>query len=166
MWDRLCRQPAGYFGPTAAGGVKTLDVPKGSGSVIAIPVAQAITAVATDADGDRVFETTWAATDYRLYPLDGPPYRELRVDDAQGRYTLPVGQARLQLTGTWGEESAVPLPVQRAVRLLAGRYRVRPNTPEGITSSGEHMMALGAVDPDILTILREGGYINHRTLFA
>lgn len=159
VWDRLCNVPAGYFAGEASGAIRYLDVPDTATVSIQIPPAMAITAVATDEDGDRTYEVTWSALlDYRLYPLDGPPYTELRRDTVNGRYAFPVGDARLKLTGTMGSASAVPLPVQRAVRLLANRYRVRPNTPEGIASGNENMMALAAVDPDIKTILMQGRY--------
>jgi len=164
--DRLCRVPAGRFAPTAAGVARTFDVSSAQAMRMSLPPVYSVSAVKTDEDGDRTFETTLASTDYRLYPLDGPPYTSIRVDDAQGNYTFPVGQARVQITGQWGEALTVPLPIQRATRLLAGRYRVRPNTPEALMAGTNNMMALGQHDPDVLTILRDGGYINVSAVFA
>lgn len=160
-WDRLCNQPAGYFAGEPAGTVRYLDVTWGDTKrgALEIPPAQAITAVAADIDGDRVYETTWSAsTDYRLYPLDGPPYLELRIDPVNGRYSFPVGDARIKLTGTFGLAADVPADVQRAVRLLANRYRVRANTPEALMAGTNNMMALGKHDPDVMAIMRDGGY--------
>lgn len=161
VWDRLCEAPDGYFAGEAAGAIRYLDVTDEDSATyrVAIPAAMAITAVAVDETGDRTYDTTWSSsTDYRLYPLDGPPYTEIRVDRTNGRYALPVGDARLKLTGTFGMSATVPAPVQRAVRLLANRYRVRPNTPEALQAGTNNMMAFGKHDPDVLTIMRDGRY--------
>ena len=165
--DALCRRPAGWFAAVTAT-TRTFDVPAGTGPSLLVPPLWSITTLKTDEDGDRTFEVTWsAALDYRLYPLDGPPYSEIRIDDVNGRYSWPGGDARVQIVGAWGEtEAGAPLPIQRATKLLASRYRSRPNTPEGIAAGGENMMALGAADPDIIAILRDGGYINPAGIFA
>lgn len=164
--DRLCRVAAGWFAPVSAT-TRTFDVLTSQASRLPIGPLQSVTTLKTDEAGDRTFETTWATTDYRLYPLAGPPYTEVRVDDYQGRYLFPAGQARVQIVGTWGDEvGVVPLPIQRATRLLANRYRVRPNTPEALMAGTNNMMALGAHDPDVMTILRDGGYINVQAVFA
>lgn len=163
--DAICRQPAGYF--AAASATKLFDVPVGGAARVWVPPLQSITTLKTDEDGDGTYEVTWATTDYRLYPLAGPPYTEIRVNAEAGRYRFPPGDARLQIVGPWGETaSGAPLPIQKATRLLAWRWNKRVNTPEGIAQGSATMMAMGEQDPDIMSILRAGGYINHMALFA
>lgn len=118
-----------------------------------------VTTLKTDEDGDGVFETTWSADDYILYPLNTTPKTLIRANPVTGTHSFPVGLRRVELVGSWGESSITPRPIQKATRLLARRYAVRPNTPEGIVSGNEDMMALGAADPDIMTILKAGRYL-------
>lgn len=158
--DRMSRVDPGFFAAAADATAARFDVAATQTRRLVIPPCQSVTSVKLDEDGDRTFEVTLASTDYRLYPLSGPPYTEIQVDDYQGRYGFPVGQARVEVTAAWGEGVTVPPPIQRATRLLANRYRVRPNTPEALMAGTNNMMALGAHDPDVLTILRDGGYIN------
>lgn len=161
--DRLCRVPAGYYGPQTF--TKTFD--SDDESVLYIPPLISVTSLKTDEDGDRTFEVTWDAdADFRLYPLDGPPYTRIERDSVNGSYYFPIGSARVQLAGSWGEAATVPEDIERATRFLANRYRVRPNTPEGVKEGGENMMALAAHDPDILTILRDGRRIKATRAFA
>lgn len=156
VFDRLCGAPVDYF--AAATATKLFDVD--SSAKLWIPPLQTVTTLKTDDDGDGVYEVTWAVTDYRLYPLAGPPYTEIRVHDTTGRYRFPRGDARAQIVGVWGEvATGAPRPVQKAVRLLANRYRVRPNTPEALLAGTENMMALGEMDPDVKLIIEKGKYM-------
>ncbi len=164
-FDAICRRPDGWF--YAATATKYFDVPRGGTRNLWIPPLQSVTSIKTDEGGDSVYETTWATTDYRLYPLAGPPYTEVRIHDGTGRYNFPIGDARVQIIGAWGETATgTPLPVQKAVRLLARRYSIRPNTPEALLAGTNNMMALGAHDPDVKTIIERGGYMNHTAVFA
>lgn len=67
----------------------------------------AVTSLKTDDDGDRVYETTWAATDYDLEPYDAPlrsppvPYWEIRVAP-NGRYSFPCVARGVEIVGRWG----------------------------------------------------------------
>lgn len=67
----------------------------------------AVTTLKTDDDGDRVYETTWAATDYDLEPYDAPlrsppvPYGEIRTAP-NGRYSFPTVARGVELVGRWG----------------------------------------------------------------
>lgn len=66
-----------------------------------------VTALATDGDGDRVYETAWSTTDYDLHPTnaayDSPPapYWELRVNPLSSLY-LPQWPLAVQIAGWWG----------------------------------------------------------------
>ena len=67
----------------------------------------------TDDDRDRVFETTWAASDYLLLPTNADPaaggisqsrpYVEVAVDvDAGTKSAFPSGMQTVQIAGQWG----------------------------------------------------------------
>ncbi len=123
-----------------------------------------VTSLKTDEDGDGAFEVTWATTDYHLYPLNGPPFDSVHVNFEQGNYHFPAGQKRIELAGSWGDQTAVPPPIREATLLLAQRYSKRPNTPYGLEKTAERAIALKS-DPDVVDILVKGGYIK-RAVFA
>ena len=94
-----------------------------------------LSAVATDADGDRTYEDTWTATDYDLLPenaaADSEPYTTIAVAPG-GDYSFPVGVRKgVKLTGVWGWP-AVPGAVSRLV------YCARPGF-----QSARHAARLG-----------------------
>lgn len=79
--------------------------------------------VKTDDDGDGVFETTWAAADYEVLPLnrkrDGEEwvYDEIR---ATGTRSFPVSSSRVgtvEVTAKWGWE-IIPADVKWATCIL------------------------------------------------
>lgn len=67
----------------------------------------AVTSIKTDGDGDRTYETTWAATDYDLEPVNAPnasppePYWEIRTTP-EGAYSFPGTPRGVQVVGRWG----------------------------------------------------------------
>ena len=103
-----------------------------------------VTAVATDASGDGVFETTWSASDYQLLPVNpsaGPdvrPYTSLRA--VAGRYfpTACTGRReRVQVTGVFGWP-AVPAPVREAAAIMAVDMLKLGTMAFGIGGYGEY----------------------------
>lgn len=160
--DRICREPDGAFSAQTL--TKTFDVT--DANTLYVPALQSITSLKTDEDGDRTYEITWASTDYRLYPLDGPPYNRIERDTVNGDYSFPLGAARVQIVGSWGESATVPPDIQRATHLLMNRYRVRPNTPEGVMEGSENLMRLAAHDADFMGILLDGRRIRGRGHFG
>src|SRR6478672_6037281 len=76
-----------------------------------------ITSMKTDEDGDRVYELTWAATDYDLYPpnnpADGLPYWEIRTA-INGTHRFPFTPLGIQITGSWGFSATTPEVVKEA----------------------------------------------------
>ena len=67
----------------------------------------------TDDDKDRIFETTWATTDYLLIPANADPatsgnpesrpYTRVEVDvDAGSKSAFPKGRQTVQIAGRWG----------------------------------------------------------------
>ena len=67
----------------------------------------AVTSLKTDEDGDRTYETTWAAGDYDLMPLNAllgsppEPYWEIRTTP-DGDYAFPCVARGVEIAGRWG----------------------------------------------------------------
>ena len=69
-----------------------------------------VTSLKTDDNKDRSFETTWAATDYLLYPSNaeptkdwGRPYTRVVVDTEAGNEdAFTIGMQTVQVEGKWG----------------------------------------------------------------
>jgi len=118
-----------------------------------------LSAVATDADGDRTYEDTWAATDYDLLPENAAaesepePYTTIAVAP-DGDYAFPVGVRKgVKLTGVWGWP-AVPGAVKQACLLRAAWIFNRRNTPLGLAGSADiGMVRVGRWDPDFEKML-------------
>lgn len=93
--------------------------------------------IATDEDGDGVFETVWSAADYELEPLDGI------VDDEPGwpwwkihavgsrRFPTRNRRASLRASADWGW-AAVPEPVKTACRIVAEETYKLSDAPFGV----------------------------------
>ena len=75
-----------------------------------IPDLISVTSLKTDDNVDRTYETTWATTDYLLYPQNadptqrwGSPYTRVLVDlEAGTRSRFQVGNQTVQIAGKWG----------------------------------------------------------------
>ncbi len=148
--DNHCHR---FFYQTAAGTVRYYT-PVAAHEVL-IDDCVALTAVATDADGDRTYEDTWAATDYDLLPENAgstDPYTYIATAP-DGDYRFPRVRKGLKLTGTWGWP-AVPAPVKEACLIQAARVFKRKDAPFGIAGSPEMgQMRIGRLDPDVLWLL-------------
>lgn len=98
----------------------------------------------TDEAGDGTFETTWASTDYELFPLNGIvngqtgwPYN--KICGTQSRwFPLPwTGRrATIEVTAQWGWAS-VPAPVKQACLILAAETFQLKDAPLGVAGMGE-----------------------------
>lgn len=108
-----------------------------------------ITTLKTDEDADRVYETTWAATDYDLEPLTGPPYTRIHLAP-MGRYGFPTHRRAIEIVGTFGY-SDVPHAIREACLLQAGRLYKRKDAPFGIAGSQDagQLQTIGGMDPDV-----------------
>ena len=119
--------------------------------------------IQTSSLGDSVFDTTWAATDFQLEPLNAYaggltwPYTRIRaIDD----YLFPTawGEGTCKITATWGWPS-VPTVVTQAAVIQASRIFARLQSPLGVAGFNE----LGAIrvgralDPDVAQLL--GPYV-------
>ena len=122
-----------------------------------------VTSLATDANYDGIFETTWTqGSDFDLLPinaaLDNQPYRTVRVLPT-GKNQLPIGARTLQVIGSWGEYATTPAAIQHATLRTASRLFALRKAPTGMTEDA----GAGSVkiQPDLLTqqILCEGGFV-------
>jgi len=98
-------------------------------------------------------DDTWTETDdYELYPLDG------RRDGRPWVYTqieLSSPADQIRVTALWGW-SAIPEPVQQAVKIRAHRLYRRKDSPEGVAGFDEFgTVRLSArEDPDVMRLLK------------
>ena len=75
-----------------------------------VPDLISVTTLKTDDNKDRTFETTWATTDYLLYPTNasptkvwGRPYTRVLADiEAGNKSRFPSGMQAVEINGTWG----------------------------------------------------------------
>ena len=118
-----------------------------------------ITTLATDADGDRVYEKTWSATDFDLYPYNATPFTRVEAT-VKGAYLFPVNIAKgVKIIGSFGYSATVPEPVNRACLLQAARLYKRKDALFGVMGSAEmgQLLVIPKMDPDVKLLL--SGYI-------
>jgi hypothetical protein len=150
--DNYC---ARFFYQTAAATVRYYT-PR-NGNAVLIDDCVSLSAVQTDANGDRTYEQTWATTDYDLEPdnagAEGRPYWKI-AQTPNGSYCFPVGLRKgLKLTGVWGWPET-PAPVKEACLIQAARVFKRKDSPFGIAGSPDvGMLRIGRLDPDVLWML-------------
>ncbi len=91
-----------------------------------------VTSVATDEDGDGVYERTWTpTTDYWLGPRNAPnvrePYRYLNRNVATGRYYFPYWEESVAITGRPGYCTLINRPPSiRELTLMVAEIMARP----------------------------------------
>jgi hypothetical protein len=118
-----------------------------------------LTMLATDGDGDRVYEDTWAATDYDLEPfnasLDSQPYVRIRVTP-DGLYSFPTIRKSIKLVGKFGYASTTPAMIKEACLLQCERLFKRKDAPFGVLGAGgmgQAMVLSSKLDPDVELML-------------
>lgn len=113
-------------------------------------------AIATDDDGDRTYETTWAATDYDLEPYNAAaksqPWTVLHTTP-NGAYYFSRQRKGCKITAKWGWPS-VPADIKRAAMIEAVRLYKRRDSPFGVTGSADMgFETLPSLDPDVKRLL-------------
>jgi hypothetical protein len=119
-----------------------------------------VTTLKTDADGDRTYESTWAATDYDLEPYNAArlsparPYTRI-VTAPNGVYTFPNIRKGIEIAGSWGFSSTTPPIVKEACLLQSSRLFMRKDAPFGVTGSAEmgQAIVIPRLDPDVTHML-------------
>jgi hypothetical protein len=125
--------------------------------------------IKTDETGDGTFETTWASTDYELYPFGGLqdgmpdwPFNEIRAAASRRfpcyRYTSRT--ARLEVTAQWGWV-AVPDPVRMATFAIAAEQFQMKDAPLGVAGSDQFGNVIRVRDVKINRD-RLGPYVKNR----
>ena len=115
--------------------------------------------VKTDTTGNGEFNTTWAATDYQIEPLnDLAKGRGINVFRAVGSELFPVygdGLAAVEVTARWGWPS-VPDNVKQAALMLSARLFGRKSSPMGVIGVGEFgPVRISRSDPDVAMLLMD-----------
>lgn len=120
-----------------------------------------VTSLKTDENADGVFETTWAASDYQLLPLnaaaDSRPFTDIAALGRTFPWLTGLYQrtGRIEITGVWGWP-AIPDGVHTACLIQASRGLKRRHSPEGVVGFGEFGgMRVTTRDPDVDSYLRE-----------
>src|SRR3990167_8438756 len=115
--------------------------------------------ITTDEDGDRTYETSWAATDFDLWPYNAAPYMEVHVTP-QGNNAWPVKVAKsVKIAGVFGYQSgtsaSAPTDVKKACLIQAQRLYDRVNSPYGVAGNAAmgQLLQIAEVDPDVKLIL-------------
>jgi hypothetical protein len=117
-----------------------------------------VTTVKTSSDG-LTYDTTLAATDYQLEPLNGiagglvSPFTQIR---AIGDFLFPAYspqtifhlEASVQVVGVFGW-SAIPAAIRQATVILAMRLFKRLDAPLGMITNDMGSMRVGRFDPDV-----------------
>lgn len=114
----------------------------------------ALDGIATDEDGDRVYEISW---DVSQVEFDGdPPYQALYLVPLASRF-FPLGRNRVQVTGDWGYSATVPDAIREACLLVAARYFKRKDAPFGVAGSADHgqLLTLPGMDPDVKQLISQ-----------
>lgn len=148
-----------YFYKSTASEVRYFT-PRESTSVFVGDVVS-VTNLYTDS-GNRTYATTWATTDYDLFPYNSTslsepePYRFIDVAPAGSYrfYTHLPKSVKLDAVFGW---SAVPSAITEACLLWSMRFFKRYKTPLGIsamTALGEQQTKVPPPDPDVLQLIR------------
>jgi hypothetical protein len=99
-----------------------------------------ITTLATDDNGDRVYETTWGSADYDLEPynaaVDGEPYQRISIAP-NGNCSFPTTRKGVKIVGKFGYAS-IPAAITEACILASEKYWKRSReAPLGLAGSPE-----------------------------
>ena len=123
-------------------------------------VTPAITSVKSDEDGDGVFETTWAVTDYECLPADygiqnGRPVEAIRTTlDGDNSFTRQKNS--LQIVALFGYNAAVPMAIQQATLIYATRLFQRKSAifgVAGVSALGQESIRPIPDDKDIAALV-------------
>ena len=115
-----------------------------------------VTSLSVDTAGTRTYSTALTASDYELWPLDGPPYQQIRIWPLSSTRSFSPGR-RVRVVGTFGcvVDGMPPPAVKQACLILANRYYVRKDAPFGVLSSVDlgQFERISKEDPDVVSLL-------------
>jgi len=163
--DRHCGR---HFYATATATARYFTAVDGAWLAVDDLVSIDTSGLVTDEDGDRTYETTWAATDYDAWPYNAAaiyePYTELRVTP-QGTNSFPTLPKGVKITGSWGWP-AVPAEIAEACFLEAARTWQHAHSPSGVSASAElgSWIVEPMLHPKTLALLR--GFVKNRVVMV
>lgn len=144
--------------------------PEDSATVKLRPSAATIDSVKVDEDGDGVYETTLAATDYVKWPYnaaaDAKPWWELRIHPNSSECFPTAYPQSVEVTAKFGW-ATTPEAVKQATLILATKLLKRREAPFGIVAfsfDGGDAMRIARNDPDVMGLL--GPYMRTRVKTA
>ena len=112
----------------------------------------------TDNDGDRVYENTWATTDFDLLPFNavtsGYPFNMISITP-NGAFVFPGSKMGVKITASFGWAS-VPKPINRACVMQSVRIFQRYKTMLGVAGAsamGTVSMQIPSLDSDVCYLL-------------
>lgn len=116
--------------------------------------------VKTDDNNDGIFETTWAASDYRLEPVNaassGEPWTRIIAVGTRSFPRLP-SRPGVEVTASYGWPGGVaPAPIKQATLLQAALLWKRKDAPFGVAGSvefGSEIRILAKLDPQARDLL-------------
>lgn len=133
MIDEYCGQ---FFYSTAGTAFYTPEVR----NIVETDPFTAITSIATDDDGDGVYETVWTASDYYTQPynaaLFGKPYTAVQVTPDGNEAFSPSIAKSVRLIATFGWASVPKAVAQACIIASTTLYEAR-KAPFGIVGSSE-----------------------------
>lgn len=128
----------------------------GAGRTLFIDDLLSVTTFKLDEDGDGTFESTLAATDYVLFPLNENPktWVELSQSSSYGGFAAGVNKG-VEIAGSWGYDSTVPEDIRRAALIQVVKWFKRKNDYSTVVGGGElgEVQVHYGLDPDIKMIL-------------
>lgn len=103
-----------------------------------------ITSLKSDDDGSGTYEVTWSASQYQLCPVGATTRAPLAVPytsvELLSGYTFPTvvpsgRKGLIEVTGTWGWPTAVPVEVKQATRILVAEVAKLQDAPFGVVGN-------------------------------
>lgn len=103
-----------------------------------------VTTLKSDDDGDGVYETTWTTTNYQLLPVGATsrapvaePYTAIRLLNSNDfdMYATSGRTGLIEIAGSWGWPTAVPVEVKQACRILVAEVAKLQDAPFGMAGN-------------------------------
>jgi hypothetical protein len=161
--DRYLGKKPGAFAAEAA--AARYFTGSGTGELWVPEMAEAPTEVAVAEAGDLTDYTTWAATDYLLWPYNAPendePYTKLEIDVLNGTKQLWFNYPKsVKITARWGYSLDPPADVEHACIIQAIRSFKRAQQAyqdTGAVLDVGQLQYVKGLDPEVQTFLENSG---------
>jgi hypothetical protein len=124
-------------------------------------VAGTAITIKTASNLDRIYDQTWAATDYQLEPVNriqaGVAFPVTRIRAVGDYLFTPSSETTVEVTGVFGFATAVPTQVKQATIIEALRLYKRLDSPLGFAGFGDMGVARvsSRIDPDVAMLLSQ-----------